>query len=616
MTSRVAAAIDAAHAEGRGAFVGYLPLGFPDLQTSIDAAVALAENGADILELGPPYSDPVMDGTVIQEATAGRPRRRLPAARHLHRRARDHAPRRRAGARHDVLEPRAAVRRRPLRRRPARRRGSGPHHARHHPRGRRGLDRREHAHRARPRLPRRADLDRRAARAHRAAAPPGFVYTVSTMGITGERAQLDAAARTLVARLRARTAPSTRASASASPTPSRSPGVLEYADGAIVGTALVRALRDGGRRGPRRDRAGPRRRARRAARTRLLTVGSPPASPPARTRSPMITRRRERRRQHPEPVDQLLRRSALCAIHFYALCIIAGIIVAMLLTNAPPHQARRRAVGRHRHRAARRAARDHRAPASTTCVTHWGFYFGEGAEPAVGALHLGGRHRDLRRPHRRRDRRLARLPVDRHPLLDLRRCARPRAPARAGDRPLRQLVQPGAVRPADGRAVGSRDRQRRTPPSRPASPEGTLFHPTFLYEVLWNALGVARAPVGRAAGSALQWGRLFALYLIWYSAGRIVWESIRIDPSEIFLGLRTNVWAAIFGVILGLVIFFVQKRRHPGSRAVALRARPRVEAAGSSGHCTIAEHRRLRRRQRTPDVRGRRGTATSTAAAK
>ena len=69
LTSRVAAAIDAARAEGRGAFVGYLPIGFPDLQTSIDAAVALAESGADILELGPPYSDPVMDGAIIQEAT-------------------------------------------------------------------------------------------------------------------------------------------------------------------------------------------------------------------------------------------------------------------------------------------------------------------------------------------------------------------------------------------------------------------------------------------------------------------------------------------------------------------------------------------------------------------
>jgi prolipoprotein diacylglyceryl transferase len=94
-------------------------------------------------------------------------------------------------------------------------------------------------------------------------------------------------------------------------------------------------------------------------------------------------------------------------------------------------------------------------------------------------------------------------------------------------------------------------------------PEGTLFHPTFLYEVIWNVLGVVfLVVVGRAF--RLQWGRLFALYLVWYSAGRIVWETIRVDPSEIILGLRTNVWAAIFGVILGLVIFFVQKRRHPG----------------------------------------------------
>jgi len=49
MTSRVAAAIDRARAAGRGAFVGYLPIGFPDLETSIEAAVTLAENGADIL---------------------------------------------------------------------------------------------------------------------------------------------------------------------------------------------------------------------------------------------------------------------------------------------------------------------------------------------------------------------------------------------------------------------------------------------------------------------------------------------------------------------------------------------------------------------------------------
>ena len=51
------------------ALIGYLPIGFPDLATSIDAAVALVENGVDALELGLPYSDPVMDGPGIQRAT-------------------------------------------------------------------------------------------------------------------------------------------------------------------------------------------------------------------------------------------------------------------------------------------------------------------------------------------------------------------------------------------------------------------------------------------------------------------------------------------------------------------------------------------------------------------
>ncbi|MFT4229757.1 MAG: prolipoprotein diacylglyceryl transferase, partial [Microbacterium sp.] len=75
-------------------------------------------------------------------------------------------------------------------------------------------------------------------------------------------------------------------------------------------------------------------------------------------------------------------------------------------------------------------------------------------------------------------------------------------------------------------------------------PADTLFHPTFLYEVVWNTIGaVVLLWAGRRF--TLQWGRLFGLYLVWYSAGRIVWESIRIDPSEVFLGLRSNVWAAI-----------------------------------------------------------------------
>ena len=69
MTSPVEAVIDAARADGRGVLVGYLPAGFPNVKTCIDALIALSESGVDIIELGVPYSDPVMDGVVIQRAT-------------------------------------------------------------------------------------------------------------------------------------------------------------------------------------------------------------------------------------------------------------------------------------------------------------------------------------------------------------------------------------------------------------------------------------------------------------------------------------------------------------------------------------------------------------------
>jgi len=55
-------------AENRPALVGYLPAGFPDKQTAIDAMVAMVEGGVDIVEIGLPYSDPVMDGPTIQRA--------------------------------------------------------------------------------------------------------------------------------------------------------------------------------------------------------------------------------------------------------------------------------------------------------------------------------------------------------------------------------------------------------------------------------------------------------------------------------------------------------------------------------------------------------------------
>lgn len=246
MTSRVAAAIDAARAEGRGAFVGYLPLGFPDLQTSIDAAVVLAENGADVLELGPPYSDPVMDGTVIQEATqtalaAGfRLRDTFTAVREITRRvdvpvlvmtywnpvmqygvdryADDLLAAGGAGLITPDITPDAA----------------GDWIAASE---RTGLDRVFLA--APTSTDERLDLI--------VSASTGFVYTVSTMGITGERAELDAAARGLVDRMRTRSPEPVRACVGIGiSNAAQVAGVLEYADGAIVGTALVRSLREGG----------------------------------------------------------------------------------------------------------------------------------------------------------------------------------------------------------------------------------------------------------------------------------------------------------------------------------------------------------------------------------
>ena len=66
--ARVGAAFERATAERRAALVGYLPAGFPSVDGAIGAATAMARAGADIVEIGLPYSDPLMDGPVIQEA--------------------------------------------------------------------------------------------------------------------------------------------------------------------------------------------------------------------------------------------------------------------------------------------------------------------------------------------------------------------------------------------------------------------------------------------------------------------------------------------------------------------------------------------------------------------
>ena len=67
-TSRIVTRFDKVKAEGRAALVAYLMAGDPDLETSYQALCALRDNGADIIELGAPFTDPMADGPAIQKA--------------------------------------------------------------------------------------------------------------------------------------------------------------------------------------------------------------------------------------------------------------------------------------------------------------------------------------------------------------------------------------------------------------------------------------------------------------------------------------------------------------------------------------------------------------------
>lgn len=94
-------------------------------------------------------------------------------------------------------------------------------------------------------------------------------------------------------------------------------------------------------------------------------------------------------------------------------------------------------------------------------------------------------------------------------------------------------------------------------------PADTLFHPTFLYEIVWNVAGVIiLLAVERRFRP--RWGTFFGMYLIWYGVGRAWIESMRIDPSELILGLRTNVFTALVAIVVGLLIIVIQRREHPG----------------------------------------------------
>ncbi len=108
--SAVTRAFERAAAENRAALIGYLPAGFPSVDGAIAAVLAMAQAGADIIEVGLPYSDPLMDGPVIQQATRAALTAGTRVADTL-RTVEAIAADRRARARHDLLEPGRPLRR-------------------------------------------------------------------------------------------------------------------------------------------------------------------------------------------------------------------------------------------------------------------------------------------------------------------------------------------------------------------------------------------------------------------------------------------------------------------------------------------------------------------------
>ncbi|QCR19292.1 tryptophan synthase subunit alpha [Agrococcus sp. SGAir0287] len=236
-------------AAGDRALIGYLPAGFPDPEGCVEACVALAEGGVTAIELGLPYSDPSLDGPVIQAATQAtldrgfRIDEAFEAIEEITRRTTVPVlvmtywnPVLRWGV--DRFAERLAATG-----------GAGlitpdlvPEN------GREWIDAARHHDLDRVFLAAPSSSDARIDAVLQASR--GFVYTVSTMGTTGARGSMDAAARTLADRLAVRREALgidlPRCVGLGISTGAQVADVLGYAEGAITGSALVAALRDGG----------------------------------------------------------------------------------------------------------------------------------------------------------------------------------------------------------------------------------------------------------------------------------------------------------------------------------------------------------------------------------
>ena len=112
-----------------------------------------------------------------------------------------------------------------------------------------------------------------------------------------------------------------------------------------------------------------------------------------------------------------------------------------------------------------------------------------------------------------------------------------------------------------------------SPAHRPAGYESfATFHPTFLYELIWN-LALAAFLVWLGHHRRIRPPGLFALYVTGYSAFRIFEESLRVDPAHYILGLRLNFYVACLLTIAGATWFVASQRRPAGGRDSGHRGR-------------------------------------------
>ena len=235
-------ALAKARVDGRAALIGYLPVGFPDLRVSIEAMRALVEGGADVVEVGVPYSDPVMDGPVIQAAADAAVRGGTGLGEAL----RAVAAVAEAGAAAVVMSYWNPIERYGVERFAAdlaAARGSGAITPDLIPDEAAPWLAASDAHRL-DRIFLVAPSSPDARLASTVAACRGFVYAASTMGVTGARDQVGDAAQRLVGRVRAVAAGFPVCVGLGVSNGEQAAQVASFADGVIVGSAFVRRLLD------------------------------------------------------------------------------------------------------------------------------------------------------------------------------------------------------------------------------------------------------------------------------------------------------------------------------------------------------------------------------------